>query len=57
MGDKIEEFLYKAHNEGIRKEVFLESAKLVIKHPHMTVGDRYEIAYNNVRKKIKKNEK
>tara|TARA_R110002020_G_scaffold221994_4_gene430272 strand:+ start:945 stop:1121 length:177 start_codon:yes stop_codon:yes gene_type:complete len=50
MGDKSEDILFQAHGEGIPlKKLYAESRKVSKKYPHMEVGDRYEIAYNNIK--------
>ena len=49
----VEEVLYEAHNLGLYEEVMKESKKLNKKHPHMEVGDRMEMALNNILKKEK----
>ena len=49
----VEEILYEAHNLGLYEEVMKESKKLNKKHPHMEVGDRMEMALNNILKKKK----
>ena len=53
MSDKIEDILYKAHNEGIKDKVRKESNKLSkqTKYKYLEVGDRLEMAYNNVKEK------
>ena len=50
MNDKIEEILYQALDEGIKDKVLKESNRLgkLNKYKHLEVGDRLEIAYNNV---------
>ena len=55
MSDKIEDILYKAHYEGIKHKVILESSKLSKqnKYKNLEVGDRLEIAYNKIWKKYK----
>jgi len=57
---KVEDILYKAYSEGIRKEVFIESNKLDKiggRYVHMEIGDKFEEAYNNVIKERNKNGK
>ena len=57
---KVEDILYQAYNEGIRDEVFTESNKLDNrggKYDNMEIGDKFEIAYNNVIEKRNKNGK
>ena len=56
MNDKIEDVLYKAHYERIKDKVLEESNRLskLKKYKHLEVGDRLEIAYNNVFKYLKK---
>ena len=51
MNDKIEEILYQALDEGIKDKVLKESTKLknLAKYKHLEVGDRLEIAYNNIK--------
>lgn len=53
MGDKIEDILYEAHRKGIKSKVLKESTKLskLKKYKHLEVGDRLEIAFNNVLKR------
>jgi hypothetical protein len=48
---KIEDILYMADYEGIKGDVLAESSKLnkKAKYKHMEVGDRLEIAYNNIK--------
>ena len=55
MSDKIEDILYKAHYEGIKNKVLTESNRLLKqdKYKNLEVGDRLEIAYNNIWKKYK----
>ena len=55
MSDKIEDILYKAHYKGIKNKVIEESSKLLKqnKYKYLEVGDRLEIAYNNIWKKYK----
>jgi hypothetical protein len=55
MSDKIEDILYKAHYEGIKNKVLEESTRLSTqnKYKYLEVGDRLEIAYNNIWKKYK----
>jgi len=55
MSNKIEDILYKAHYEGIKHKVLTESSKLLKqnKYKYLEVGDRLEIAYNNIWKKYK----
>jgi len=55
MSNKIEDILYKAHHEGIKNKVLTESLKLSkeSKYKYLEVGDRLEIAYNNIWKKYK----
>ena len=57
MSDKIEDILYKAHYEGIKNKVLTESNRLLKqnKYKYLEVGDRLEIAYNNIWKKYKNN--
>jgi len=48
---KSENIIYKAYNEGIRDELFIEVNRLnglggIYKH--MEVGDKFEIAYTNI---------
>lgn len=51
MNDKIEEILYQALDEGIKGKVLKESNRLskINKYKHLEVGDRLEIAYNNIK--------
>jgi|TARA_R110000787_G_scaffold28512_1_gene77791 hypothetical protein len=51
MNDKIEEILYQALDEGIKGKVLKESNRLgkLNKYKHLEVGDRLEIAYNNIK--------
>ncbi len=53
MNDKIEEILYQALDEGIKGKVLKESNRLgkLNKYKHLEVGDRLEIAYNNIKEK------
>jgi hypothetical protein len=44
-----EDYLYKAHDLGIRDDVFEEARKLRIKHPHMEFDTIYETAFNTVK--------
>ena len=55
MSDKIEDILYEAHHKGIKNKVLTESTKLLkqAKYRNLEVGDRLEIAYNNIWKKYK----
>ena len=55
MSDKIEDILYKAYYEGIKYKVLTESNRLStqVKYKYLEVGDRLEIAYNNIWKKYK----
>ena len=60
---KIEDVLYEASRRGIRSKVLDESNRLSkqAKYKHFEVGDRLEIAFNNVveiykYKAIKKND-
>jgi len=54
MSDKIEDILYKAHDEGIWSEVITVSKSLDgVKHFH-TYGDKIEEAYNIVKTKREK---
>ena len=55
MSDKIEDILYKAHYDGFKDKVIEESNKLSKqnKYKYLEVGDRLEIAYNNIWKKYK----
>ena len=55
VSNKIEDILYKAHHEGIKNKVLTESSKLLKqnKYKYLEVGDRLEIAYNNIWKKYK----
>ena len=55
MSDKIEDVLYKAHYGGIKNKVLEESTRLSTqnKYKYLEVGDRLEIAYNNIWKKYK----
>jgi hypothetical protein len=57
MSDKIEDILFKAYYEGIKDKVLIESSKLSTqsKYKYLEVGDRLEIAYNNIWKKYKNN--
>ncbi len=48
MGDKTEDILYQAHNEGIWEEVMKVSKTL--KGSYYTYGDKIEKAYNIVKK-------
>jgi hypothetical protein len=55
-----EEIIYKAYEEGIRDELFIESNRLTAlggKYKHMEMKEKFEIAYNNVIKKKKENGK
>jgi len=51
MSDKVEDTLYEAHNLGIYNKVMRKSKKLAKIHPHMEIGDRMEMALNEVIKK------
>ena len=55
VSNKIEDILYKAHHEGIKNKVLTESSKLLkqSKYKYLEVGDRLEVAYNNIWKKYK----
>ena len=55
VSNKIEDILYKAHHEGIKNKVLTESLKLSkqSKYKYLEVGDRLEVAYNNIWKKYK----
>jgi len=55
VSNKIEDILYKAHHEGIKNKVLEESNRLLKqnKYKYLEVGDRLEIAYNNIWKKYK----
>ena len=55
MNSKIEDILYEAHHRGIKNKVLTESTKLSkqAKYRNLEVGDRLEIAYNNIWKKYK----
>ena len=55
MSDKIEDILFKAYYEGIKDKVLIESARISTqnKYKNLEVGDRLEIAYNNIWKKYK----
>jgi len=55
VSNKIEDILYKAHHEGIKNKVLGESNRLLKqnKYKYLEVGDRLEIAYNNIWKKYK----
>ena len=57
MSDKIEDILYKAHYKGIKHKVLTESNRLLKqnKYKYLEVGDRLEIAYNNIWKRYKNN--
>lgn len=50
---KIEDVLYMAYYEGIKDDVLVESSKLnkQARYKHLEVGDRLEIAYNNIKAK------
>ena len=47
---KIEDVLYEAKRRGIRSKVLDESNRLSkqVKYKHLEVGDRLEIAFNNI---------
>ena len=51
--DKIEDILYKAHNEGIRDKVLKVSGDL--KGSYYTLGDKLEAAYRIVKENEKTN--
>jgi len=52
MSDKVEDFLYQAHNEGIWKEVLDESKRLEDSGKRFySYGDKIEAAYNIVKTK------
>ena len=55
MSDKIEDILFKAYHKGIKDKVLTESLRLSTqsKYKYLEVGDRLEIAYNNIWKKYK----
>ena len=59
MNDKIEEILYQALDEGIKDKVLRESNRLskLNKYKHLEVGDRLEIAYNNIKTRNNGNKK
>jgi|TARA_R110000782_G_scaffold83290_1_gene163292 hypothetical protein len=50
MSDKIEDVLYEAHRRGIKSKVLNESNRLSkqAKYKHFEVGDRLEVAFNNI---------
>ena len=50
MNDKIEDVLYEASRRGIRSKVLDESNRLSkqAKYKNLEVGDRLEIAFNNI---------
>ena len=50
MNDKIEDVLYEAHRRGIKSKVLNESNRLSkqAKYKHFEVGDRLEVAFNNI---------
>ena len=50
MSNKIEDVLYEAYRRGIKSKVLDESTKLskLKKYKHLEVGDRLEIAFNNI---------
>lgn len=52
---KIEDVLYEAVRRGIKNKVLSESSRLSKepKYEHLEVGDRLEIAFNNVVKMYK----
>jgi|TARA_R100000742_G_C4257200_1_gene75067 hypothetical protein len=53
-----EDILMEAYNLGMLKEVFKESNKIDKTHPNMEVGDRFDMALQNVKQKqYKKNKK
>ena len=53
-----EDILMEAYKLGIYDKVMSESRKLAKKHPHMEVGDRFDMALQNVKQKqYKKNKK
>lgn len=47
---KIEDVLYEAHRRGIKSKVLDESTRLSkqAKYKHLEVGDRLEVAFNNI---------
>ncbi len=49
-----EDVLMEAYNLGIRDEVFKESSKIDKLYPHMEVGDRFDLALQNVKKRKSK---
>ena len=53
MSDKIEDVLYEAFRDGIKNEVISESTRLskLKKYKYLEIGDRLEIAYNNIKEK------
>tara|TARA_R110000822_G_scaffold179651_1_gene319458 strand:+ start:20 stop:295 length:276 start_codon:yes stop_codon:yes gene_type:complete len=53
MSDKIEDVLYEAFRDGIKDEVISESTRLskLKKYKYLEIGDRLEIAYNNIKEK------
>ena len=59
MNDKIEEILYQALDEGIKDKVLKESNRLgkLNKYKYFEVGDRLEIAYNNIKTRNNGNKK
>ena len=50
MSDKIEDVLYEAYRRGIKSKVLNESNRLSkqAKYKHLEVGDRLEVAFNNI---------
>ena len=47
---KIEDILYEAYRRGIKSKVLDESTRLSkqAKYKHFEVGDRLEVAFNNI---------
>tara|TARA_R110002167_G_scaffold94835_1_gene252863 strand:+ start:382 stop:573 length:192 start_codon:yes stop_codon:yes gene_type:complete len=54
-----EDIIYQAYNEGIRDELFVEANRLTAlggKYKHMEMGDKFQIAYDNIIDNKKKKE-
>jgi len=52
-----EDIIYKAYNEGIRNELFIEANRLTALggiYKHMEMDDKFEIAYINITNEKKK---
>ena len=56
---KSEDIIYRAYKEGIRDKLFIEVNRLNKSssiYKHMETGDKFEIAYDNITNKKKKND-